>query len=239
VTALLRGELIKAVTTRTLFGYAALGVALAIANVLIMTLSNDLVTVADKQEAIAGLPMLLILFGLVGAAGEYRHRTAAPAALAAGGSRGRVLLARAGAYAVTGLVLGGLAAAVSLALGLPLLSGEGGLGLGFDEIAAVATGSVVGAGLCAIMGVAAGALVRNQVVGVVGALLLMFVAMPLLNVADETAAELSPFGAAVVLAGDPAVGGTLSWGMAGLVLAAWTVPLLFAAIVLERRRDLA
>ena len=203
MTALLRGELIKTVTTRTLFGYAALGVALAIANVLIFTLSKDLVTVADKQEAIAGLPMLLILFGLVGAAGEYRHRTAAPAALAAGGRRGRLLLARAGAYAVTGLVLGTLTAAVALALGLPLLGGEPGPGLGSGEIAAVAAGSVVGAGLCAIMGVAAGALVRNQVAGVVGALILMFVGMPLLNIADETAAELSPFGAAVVLAGDP------------------------------------
>jgi ABC-type sulfate/molybdate transport systems ATPase subunit len=48
---------------------------------------------------IAGLHFWLILFGLVGAAGEYRHRTAAPAALAAGGRRGRVLLARAAAYA--------------------------------------------------------------------------------------------------------------------------------------------
>jgi ABC-2 type transport system permease protein len=238
MTALLRGELIKTVTTRTLFGYAALAVALAIANVLIITLSKDLVTVADKQEAIAGLPMLLILFGLVGAAGEYRHRTATPAALAAGGSRGRLLLARAGAYAVTGLALGALTTAASLALGLPLLSGEGGLGLGSGKIAAVAMGSVVGAGLCAIMGVAAGALVRNQVSGVVGALILMFVAMPLLNVADETAAELSPFGAALVLAGDPTAD-TLSSGEAGLVLAAWTVPLLLAAVVVERRRDLA
>ena len=238
MTALLRGELIKTVTTRTLFGYAALGVALAIANVLIMTLSKDLVTVADKQEAIAGLPMLLILFGLVGAAGEYRHRTAAPAALAAGGSRGRLLLARAGAYAVSGLALGALTSAASLALGLPLLSGEGGLGLGSGKIAAVAVGSVVGAGLCAIMGVAAGALVRNQVAGVVGALILMFVATPLLVIASDTAAEVSPFGAAVVLAGDP-TGDTLSWGGAGLVLAAWTVPLLLAAIVVERRRDLA
>jgi ABC-2 type transport system permease protein len=239
MTALLRGELIKTVTTRTLFGYAALGLALAIANVLIITLSKDLVTVEDQQEAIAGLPMLLILFGLVGAAGEYRHRTAAPAALAAGGDRGRLLLARAGAYAVIGLTLGALTTAASLALGLPLLSREGGLGLGSGEIAAVATGSIVGAGLCSIIGAAAGALVRNQVAGVVGALILMFVAMPLLNVADETAAELSPFGAAVVLAGDPAVGGTLSWGMAGLVLAVWTAPLLFAAIVVECRRDLA
>jgi ABC-2 type transport system permease protein len=239
MSALMRGELIKTVTTRTLFGYAALGVALAIANVLIMTLSKDLFTVADKQEAIAGLPMLLILFGLVGAAGEYRHRTAAPAALAAGGRRGRLLLARAGAYAVSGLLLGTLTAAVGLALGLPLLSSEPGSGLGFGKVAVVAAGSILGAGLCAIMGVAAGALVRNQVAGVVGALILIFIGMPLLNVADETAAEVTPFGAAVVLAGDPAVGGTLSSGEAGLVLAAWAVPLLVTAIVVERRRDLA
>jgi hypothetical protein len=235
---MLSGELIKTVTTRTVFAYAALGVALAIANNLILALSGDLATTEDKQEAIAGLPMLLILFGLVGAAGEYRHRTAAPAALAAGGRRGRLLLARAGAYAVTGLALGALAAAVSLALGLPLLRGEPGPGLGSGEVVSVAAGSVVGAALCAIMGVAIGALVRNQVAGVVGTLLLMFIAMPLLNAVDETAAELMPFGAAAVMAGD-ATGGTLSSGGAGLVLAVWTVPLLIAAVVLEQRRDLA
>jgi ABC-2 type transport system permease protein len=238
MTALLRGELIKTVTTRTLFGYAALVVALAIANVLVVTLSHDLVTVSDKQGAIAGLTPLLILFGLVGAAGEYRHHTAAPAALAAAGRRGRLLLARAGAYAVTALALGALAAAVALALGLPLLSREPGPDLGFGEIAAVATGGAIGASLCAIIGVAAGALVRNQIVGVVGTLVLMFVAMPLLNIVDKTASEVTPFGAAVVLAGDPSWH-TLSWGAAGLVLAAWTVPLLLAAIVVERRRDLA
>ena len=239
MTAVLKGELIKAVTTRTVFAYAVLGVALAIANVLILTLSKDLLTVADKQEAIAGLPMVLILFGLVGAAGEYRHRTAAPAVLATAGRRGRLLLGRAGAYAATGLVLGTLTVASALALGLPLLSGEPGPGLDLGKIAAVAAGTILGAGLCAIMGVAAGALARSQVAGVVGALILMFVGMPLLNIADATAAEVTPFGAAVVLAGDPTVGDTLSRGGAGLVLAAWTIPLLIAAIVVERRRDLA
>jgi ABC-2 type transport system permease protein len=238
MTALLRGELIKAVTTRTVFAYAALLLAAAIANVLILTLSEDLLTVANKQAAISGLPPLLILLGLVGAAGEYRHRTAAPAALAAGGRRERVLFARAGAYAITGLVLGTLTVAATLALGLPLLSGEPGPGLGSGTVAAVAAGSILGAGLCAIMGVAAGALVRNQVAGVVGALILMFVGMPLLNIADETAAEVTPFGAAVGLAGDPTFD-TLSWAEAGLVLAARAGPLLLAAAVVERRRDLA
>jgi hypothetical protein len=238
MTALLRGELIKTVTTRTVFAYAALGVALAIANVVILTLSGDLATAADKQAAIAGLPMLLIVLGVVGAAGEYRHRTAAPAALAAAGRRGRLLLGRAGAYAVTGLMLGALAVAVSLAVGLPLLRGEPGPALSFVEITYVAAGSVLGSGLCAIMGVAAGALVRSQVVGVVGTLLLMFVATPLLNVVNETAAELTPFGAAAVLSGN-ATGETVAWGGAGLVLAAWTVPLLITATLVERRRDLA
>lgn len=235
--ALITGELIKTATTRTLFGYAVIGVALAIGNVPILALSEDLATVADKQEAIAGLPIMLVLFGLVGAAGEYRHRTAAPAVFASGRGHGRILLARAGAYAVTGLAVGALTAAVTLALGLPLLASEPGPGVGPGEIASVAVGSIIGAGLCAILGVAAGALVRVQVVGVVGALVLGFVVTPLLNVVNETAVGYTPFGAAVVLAGDPK--STLSWGGAGLVLAAWTVGFLLAAILAERRRDLA
>ena len=102
MTALIRGELIKTVSTRTLLGYAVTGVALAIANVVIVTqFSGELVTVSDKQEAIAGLPIIVLLFGLVGATGEYRHRTAAPAALVAGRDRALLLLARASAYALT------------------------------------------------------------------------------------------------------------------------------------------
>ena len=236
--ALLKGELIKATTTRTVFAYAALGIAVTIANALIVTLAHDLDTAADKRGAIAGVPMLLMLFGVVGAAGEYRHRTAAPAVLATGGRRGHLLLARAAAYALTGLVIGALTAAVSLGLGLPLLSAEPGPALGSGTIIAVATGSIVGAALCGTIGVAAGALVRNQVAGVVGALLLMFIGTPLLLALSETAAAVTPFGAAVAFAGDPAAD-RLSWSEGGLVLAAWAVPLVIAAAVVERRRDLA
>ena len=84
MTTLIRGELIKATTTRTIFAYGAMAVALAVAQVLVLILPawGDPMSLADKTEAIAGLPLLVLLFGLVGAAGEYRHRTAAPAALA-------------------------------------------------------------------------------------------------------------------------------------------------------------
>jgi ABC-2 type transport system permease protein len=239
MTALIRGELIKTVSTRTLLGYAVIGVALAIANVVIVTqFSGDLDTVSDKQEAIAGLPIIVLLFGLVGATGEYRHRTAAPAALAAGRDRALLLLARAGAYAVTGLAVGALMVAVALVLGLPVLAAHPGPGLGSHDVALVAGGSLIAAALSAIMGVAVGALARNQVAGVVGALILAFVVSPLIATIDETAVEFTPFGAAFALAGDPQAG-TLSWGEDALLLVAWTLPLMIAAILAERRRDLA
>jgi ABC-2 type transport system permease protein len=238
MNALVRGELIKTLTTRTLLGYAALGVALVIANVLIVTqFSDDLQHVSAKKEAISGLPILLMLLGLVGAAGEYRHRTAAPSALVAGRSRGRLLLARAGAYALTGLGIAALMAAVSLAVGVPLLAGESGQGLGSGDVVAVAGGSLFAAVLSAIMGVAVGALVRNQVAAVVGTLIVIFVGTPLLNAVDETAIDFLPWLAAAVLAGEPSE--TLSRGGAAAILAAWTAPLLIAAIVIERRRDVA
>jgi hypothetical protein len=88
------------------------------------------------------------------------------------------------------------------------------------------------------MGIAAGALVRNQVAGVVGALILAFVVSPLIAVIHETAVEFTPFGAAFALAGDPQAG-TLPWGADVLLLIGWTVPLLIAAMIAERRRDMA
>jgi hypothetical protein len=238
MTALIRGELIKTVSTRTALGYLAIGVALAVVNVVIVSQFSVLDKVADKRDALAGLPILLLLFGLVGAAGEYRHGTAVPAALMARRGRGWLLLARAGAYATTGLAIAAVMAAVSLAVGLPLVAREPGPELGFGDVALVAGGSLVAAALSAIVGVAVGALVRNQVAGVVGALILAFLGMELLAAVNEDAVGFTPFGAAALLAGDPG-GGSLSWGAAVLVMGIWTMPLLIAAIGAERRRDLA
>ena len=238
MSRLIRGELIKTLSTRTLFGYTATGLALAVANVLIVTLGSELDEVPDKQEALAGLPILLLLFGLVGAAGEYRHRTAAPAALMARRRHGRLLLARASAYAATGLAIAALMGVASLALGLPLLTGEPGPALGSGDVAAVVGGSVLAAALSAIVGVALGALVRSQVAGVVGVLIMVLVVSELIAAISETAVGYTPFGAAAKLAGDPG-GGTLSSGAAALAMAAWAAVLLVAAIIGERRRDLA
>lgn len=238
MTALVRGEIIKAVSTRTVLAFTAAALALALVNVLVVTQFAVLDTASDKQDALAGMPILLLLFGLVGAAGEYRHRTAAPAALVARRDRGQLLLARAAAYALIGLALGALTAGLSLAVGLPLLANEPGRSLRPGEVIVVATGTVAAGALAAVFGASAGALVRNQVAGVVAVLLLTFLGTEFVATIDESTVGYTPFGAALSLAGDPG-GGTLNAGEAALTLAGWTVPLLLAAVVFERRRDLA
>ena len=239
MTALIRGEIIKATTTRTILAYAAMAVVLAVGQVLVTILatSSDLTALADKKEALAGLPLLLLLLGIVGAAGEHRHRTVAPAVLVTGRDGGFMLLARAGAYAITGVAVAALATVITLAVGLPLLAAESGTGLAAADVALVAGGSLLAAALSAMFGVAVGALVRNQVAAVTGTLVVMFVALPLVQALSGTALDLTPFGAAQGVAGSTLA--TLSWVEAGVVLVGWTLLALIAAVVGERRRDIA
>jgi hypothetical protein len=234
---MIRGEIIKATTTRTILAYAVLAVVLAVAQVLVTILATDVTTLDDKRAAIGGLPLLVLLLGIVGAAGEYRHRTVAPAVLVAGRDAGQMLLARASAYAIVGVAVAALATFVTLALGVPLLAGESGAALGAGDIALVAAGSLLAAAVSGILGVALGALVRNQVAAVTGTLVVLFLVLPLVQALSGTLLDLTPFAAAQGVAGAGLE--TLSRGEAGVVLFGWTLAALSAAIVAERRRDIA
>jgi ABC-2 type transport system permease protein len=239
MTTLIRGELIKAITTRTIFAYAAMAVVLAVGQVLASLLPGwgDLMSQDDKKEALGGLPLLVLLLAIVGAAGEYRHRTAAPAALVAGRDAGRLLVARAGAYAVAGAAVAALATVITLAVGLPLLADRPGPAVSAGDVALIAGGSLVAAALLAVFGVALGALVRNQVVALTGTLIVIFVVLPLVQALSGTILDLTPFGAAQGVAGAGLT--TLSTGAAAVVLVSWTLVALVAAVVGDRRRDIA
>ena len=239
MTTLIRGELIKAITTRTIFAYAAMAVVLAVGQVLASLLPGwgDLMSQDDKKEALGGLPLLVLLLAIVGAAGEYRHRTAAPAALVAGRDAGRLLVARAGAYAVAGAAVAALATVITLAVGLPLLADRPGPAVSAGDVALIAGGSLVAAALSAIFGVALGAFVRNQVAAVTGTLIVIFVVLPLVQALSGTILDVTPFGAAQGVAGAGLT--TLSTGAAAVVLVGWTLVALVAAVVGERRRDIA
>jgi ABC-2 type transport system permease protein len=239
VIALLRGELGKTLSTRTLLGFLLGGVAFSLLNAfLVAEESGRLSGASQKAEALSALPVLLMVWGLVGAAGEYRHRTAAPAALVARRGRATLLLARLTAYGITGLGLGVVMIGAALALGLPLLRDQPGPDLDLAQIRTVVVANVAACALSAIMGAAIGALIRNQIVGVVVLLMLNFAVIPLIAASQEGLMNLTPFGASSILSG-MTHDTTLSIAAAGAVVAVWTVVVAAGALTSERRRDLA
>jgi hypothetical protein len=239
VSRLLRGELIKLRTTRTALGFGAAGLLLALAATLISILAGHVTSLEDKRNALnfgGGIGILFLLFGAVGATGEFRHRTLAPAVLIAP-DRLRLVLARIGAYKLAGLAFGLLIAIVVLGIGLGLLPGKSGPDLQSSDYLKLGVGGLLDVVLSAAIGVGIGTLVRNQVAAVVGLLVWLTILEPLTGVISDTivkytlGASLDRVGRGVPTAGDP------GWGTSILVLIAWAVVACAAGALVDRRRD--
>jgi ABC-2 type transport system permease protein len=237
VIALVRGEMIKVRTTRTALGFGVAAVLLVLAVALITILAGDPLTVEQKRDALnvgGALSVPLLLFGIVGATGEFRHRTIAPAVLISP-HRGRLTFARLIAYVATAAAMGVAMVIVALAVGLPLLADQPGPELGTSDYVRVIGGGILTAALCAALGVAVGVLVRNQVAGVVGTLVWLLILEPLLPLIDDVLAKGSILGAAATLGG--ASSDEVSWLGALLVLGVWTGVLMLAGLLVDSRRD--
>jgi ABC-2 type transport system permease protein len=231
---LIHGELVKVRTTRTALGFGAASVLLVLALVLISFLAGDATTVDEKRDALnvgGVLSVPLLIFGIVGATGEYRHRTIAPAVLIAPG-RARLTLARLIAYVLTALAVGVAMVIVALAIGLPL-AGEG-EDLAGSDIVAIVGGGLLVATLTTALGVGVGVVVKNQVAGVVGALIWLFILSPVLGLIDEDLPNYTTLPAAGVAGGSR---GDLSFTHAVLVLIGWAVVFVAAGLLVENRRD--
>ena len=234
----IRAELIKLRTTRTALGFAAAVVLLTLAIVLLTILSGHPETIPDKRSALAvgsGLSAVLLLFGVVGAGSEYRHRTLAPALLVAPG-RGRLLAARIVAYSLAGLAIGVLMTVVAFAIGLPLLAGRPGPDLGGGDYLRAAGGGLLAILFCTMLGVGVGTLVGRQVPAVIGAMVWMFLLEPLTGLIGHIS-KFTIGQTTTALAGDTG-GDVLSWGSAFAVLFAWTAVFVLAAALVDRRRDI-
>lgn len=236
--ALVRGEAIKLRSTRTALGFAAAILLLVLAAVLLSILAGDPRTVDDKRDALAfgsvvSLP--LAIFGLVGATGEYRHRTLAPALLVAPG-RVRLLVARTIAYAATGALIALAMLVLTLALGIPLLAGTKGPDLATSDYVRLGVGGVAGGALSAALGVGLGTLVRNQVAAVVGFVVYVFIAEPLLSLLSDTASKYSLGQAQTAVAGSRG-GELLPWGLALAVLVGWAALAVAVGAAADARRD--
>ena len=237
MTRLVRGELLKVRTTRTAVGFAAGVGLLTVAIVLLSILAGKPTTISDKRSALAvgdGISALLLIFGVVGAGSEYRHRTLAPALLVAP-NRGRLLGARVVAYALAALAIGFLMLVVAFALGLPLLAGRPGPALGAGDYVRAAGGSLIAVVLLTALGVGVGTLVGRQVPAVVGTMVWLFVLEPLSNLIGHIS-KFTIGQTATVVTGDNG-GDLLPWGAAFAVMLAWTAAFLVAGALVDRRRD--
>jgi ABC-2 type transport system permease protein len=275
MTALLRAELRKTLSTRL---WWALGIPVVMLS-LLYNLFGALLTGTGTGPGWAAtlVPLLSLAYtmtltsvfaavaGIVGAVGEFRHRTADTTYLITP-RRGRVLLAKlavgglvGAAYAIAAAVVG--VPAGMLGAGVP---GAGGPGEPVLMLGLVAVGVLVGA-LWAAIGTALGTATGNQVgalVGVLIYLLLLDRVLALLLGSSDTpavaavagylpgkAADVAVYGLLVDGLGWPGLGGRLveeitsvpyppAWWAALLVLAGWAAAATALGWLLGARRDL-
>ena len=246
MTPLLRAELLKLRTTRTFAALAAVAVATSVlvaALVAILTEPTEDSVLVDVFASDTSSFFILIL-GVIGISGEWRHRTITSSLLAAP-DRHRFLGAKAIAFATTGFVLSLLIAAAVAVTGFVILSVRD---LPLPEVGELAGQIGRNAWLAAMLGafgVAIGALVRNQIVAVVTLLATAFVVEPLLVALVPSVGRFGPLGAlSAAAAGIPAEDAGLEdtplfgTGPAVLLLLAWIAVAFAGAATLLQRRDL-
>jgi len=235
MTALLQAELLKLRTTRTFA--AVVGSAAALSLVLVV-LGAVLGKETDPHALFTNnaITYIIVLLGAIAMTGEWRHRTITGSVLAAP-NRLRLLAAKAMSYSVAGVALSILVTVPTIIVGELVLAGRGEATLGAGGIADVLWRNLAVAALLGPLGVCVGALVRNQIVTVVG---LVIVAAALEPAVFQAVPEVGRF---LPLAGAPGgvLGGTdglLSPGPALAVLVAWGLAAFAAAAANLRRRDL-
>lgn len=242
MTALVSAELLKLRTTRTAIGFLIAIVLLTLLFQGATFATADISDAGDLEQAFAGAgaaALLLLILGIVATTGEYRHRTITGSLLVTPDRR-RFLVSKMLAYVITGALLGAVAMAVTLAAGIPWLSARDQPTdlLSAGDYALLVVRGIGVAALSGAIGVAVGAIVRNQVLAVVGVLVYVFMAEPALSLLSETVVSYMIGQNQSALGGADATGDPLAPGFAALVLGAWALLLGTIGAELEQRRDI-
>jgi ABC-type transport system involved in multi-copper enzyme maturation permease subunit len=233
VKNLVQAEVAKIRTTRTAYGLLAGALALTALGVVgtILTANGPQGVPLDTPEGFRNViggggqaALFVLVLGILGMAGEFRHGTISQTFLVSP-HRGRVVAAKLVAFAAVGLAFGTACSALCLVVGLPWLAIKDVPVSLFDvEVLRVEAGVLAGCALYGILGVAVGALIRNQVVAIVVALVWSFIVEGLLVTLLPDVGRWLPGGAAAALNGQTVPGGDLLPMWAGaLLLAAYGV----------------
>jgi|SoiMetStandDraft_2_1073263.scaffolds.fasta_scaffold08647_3 ABC-2 type transport system permease protein len=248
MTRLVRAEFAKLGTTRFIYGLAAGMAVFAVLAVVAVgtaagTQGNPSLSADSLPMFVAG-PVALVsgaalLLGILGVAGEFRHQTISQTFLVTP-DRGRVVAAKLVAYPLAGIALALTTLAVTAAVGAGWLAAKGITPSLLDaRLGRVVGVALLGAGLCGLVGVGVGALVRNQVAALVGTLVWVLVVEGLLMglVNAPSLGRWLPSAAAAAAITSP--GGAHLSRLAGtLVFAGYGLALALAGTRLMVRRDI-
>jgi ABC-2 type transport system permease protein len=223
-------ELLKLRTTPALFiavGVSAvLTVASVVANIALAGHNGapalGTVDNVSKVFSIAALStMVAMAIGIVAIAGEYRHRTIAGSFLAEP-RRHRVLVAKLAAVGGLGVAIGATTFGLAYAIAVPMFAAKGIHHLPID-VPRLWLGTTLATACFGLLGVALGALTRNTVAAIIGAIVwVQLIEVGILQHAIPTFAKWLPTGAGVALtSGGRDAAGLLSPMAAALVLTGW------------------
>jgi ABC-2 type transport system permease protein len=233
---LISAELFKLRTTRAFYALAggALGFTL-----LVTTLG----AIFDQSELVLGDVMMVAFFtqlitlviGILCITNEFRHGTITPTLLVSP-VRPRLVLAKVVASLLVGLALG-LAACAIIAGVVALDGGDG------DEALKLIAGGAILAGVYAVLGVGLGAIIRNQVGAIIGALVYLLLLEGLIGLVPGIRDVLPIYGLGgtsqslrATDAGDPDTD-FLAQLPGGLLLAGYVAVFVIAGIAVMRNRD--
>ena len=256
MSALIRAEFLKLRSTRTAFGLfiAALVVSVVPAVLVMSFVPRDVLSDGGAPIAAAGLtlvPILAVVFGILGMTNEYRHGTITYTYLATP-RRGLVMIVKLVCYAIVGsAVMAATALLVVLAIALiaalrdialPWLTASN---LSDLETLRDAAMFLVTAGLMTAFGVSLGALFRAQVPTVAGVVVWALAAESIIAVVKPRLGIYLPFAAFQRLT----MGGALRTGEADAMMPSISRPAAFlvaiayiavfsvAAVFISMRRD--
>ncbi len=234
MTVLLKGEILKLRTTRTFLALVAAALLLSLLVVVLTAILGDDFSKKDVKSLFTAdfTGLFILLLGVMGMAGEWRHRTITGTVLAAP-DRLRLLGAKVLSYGAAGAMLSLIVTVTIMLVGTIILSARGEPTAGAGDLLDVLWRNLLVAALLGALGVGIGGLLRNQVVAIVGILIFSFVVEPTLfglvpDVAKFMPTQGAPSGIVHVDPFGDDTSDLLAPGIALLVMLGW-IGLFFAA----------
>ena len=243
--AQLRSELRKMRTTRTNLGLLLGLVALILFGVIAGSFSSEAdLSLPENQRELVGngtwAAAFAAMIGVMAMTGEFRHGTIR-ATFVFTPDRARVVAAKVLASILVGMGFGALGAGLGLGTGVLMIRARGyDVLLGSGDVRSLLLGTIVMSGLWAMLGVGLGALVRNQVLAIVGLFAWVFVVEILIFQYLPGVGRFAPGAAGTAITGNT-VGDSsvhlLSAPAGAALLAAYAGAFVLAGVLVVSRRD--